>query len=140
MPKQMSRINNSPGVKNHLINHARVSAPWFRFGGLLTQIHLTFIHLQFKRRTDVHTHSRRLDYHPHVHVVMPAASIVAGQRLWRIKTSKGHQSYLFNHNALAKVFRAKLLSAIREAGLDLPACYPKKWVVESGPSVAATKP
>jgi len=61
---------------------------------------------------------------------MPAAAIDAGQRLWRTKTSKGHQSYLFNHNALAKVFRAKLLSAIREAGLELPTCYPKKWVVD----------
>ena len=78
----------------------------------------------------LHTHSRRLDYHPHVHVVMPAAAIDPGQRLWRTKTSKGHQSYLFNHKALAKVFRAKLLGAIRAAGLEMPACYPKKWVVD----------
>ena len=83
---------------------------------------------------------------PHVHVVMPAAAIDA-DKLWRTKTSKGHKSYLFNHKALAKVFRAKLLSAILKAGLELPACYapqgsgkcrnrqervsvPKKWVVD----------
>lgn len=79
----------------------------------------------------LHTHSRRLDYHPHVHVVMPAAAIDANQRLWRTKTSKGNQSaYLFNHKALAKVFRAKLLAGIREAGLDLPVRYPKNWVVD----------
>jgi hypothetical protein len=39
-------------------------------------------------------------------------------------------SYLFNHKALAKVFRAKLLAAIREEDIELPACYPKTWVVD----------
>ena len=77
----------------------------------------------------LHTHSRRLDYHPHVHVVMPAAAIDADERLGRTKISKTDKSYLFNHKALAKVFRAKLLAGIREEGLELPACYPKIWVV-----------
>jgi hypothetical protein len=78
----------------------------------------------------LHTHSRRLDYHPHVHVVMPAAAVDTEKRLWRTKTSQNDKSYLFNHKALAKVFRAKLLAGIREAGLELPACYPKIWVVD----------
>ena len=78
----------------------------------------------------LHTHSRRLDYHPHVHVVMPAAAIDADERLWRTKTGKANKSYLFNHKALAKVFRAKLLEGIREEGLELPPCYPKIWVVD----------
>jgi hypothetical protein len=70
-----------------------------------------------------------LDYHPHVHVVMPAAAIDADERLWRTKISKTDKSYLFNHKALAKMFRAKLLAGIREEGLELPACYPKTWAV-----------
>ncbi len=38
----------------------------------------------------LHTHSRRLDYHPHVHLVMPAAAIDADKRLWRTQRgSKG---------------------------------------------------
>ena len=37
---------------------------------------------------------------------------------------------LFNHKALAKVFRAKLLAAIEAAGLTPPASYPKAWVVD----------
>ena len=65
-----------------------------------------------------------------MHVVMPAAAIDAAERLWRTKTGKANKSYLFNHKALAKVFRAKLLTAIREEGLELPACYPKNWVVD----------
>ena len=78
----------------------------------------------------LHSHSRRLDYHPHVHVVMPAAAIDADERLWRTKTSKANKSYLFNHKALAKAFRAKLLAAIREEDIELPTCYPKTWVVD----------
>jgi hypothetical protein len=81
--------------------------------------------------TVLHTHSRRLDYHPHVHVVMPAAAIDTNKRRWRIKKGKGkNKTYLFNHTALAKVFRAKMLEAIREEGLELPARYPETWVVD----------
>jgi hypothetical protein len=75
----------------------------------------------------LHTHSRRLDYHPHVHCVVPAAAIDTEKRRWRTKSGK---RYLFNHQALAKVFRAKMLEALTEAGLNLPECHPRKWVVD----------
>jgi hypothetical protein len=77
----------------------------------------------------LHTHSRRLDYHPHVHLAMPAAAIDTKRRLWRTKRKQGHANYLFSHKALAKVFRAKMLAAIAQAGLALPARHPGKWVV-----------
>src|SRR3990167_9916493 len=69
----------------------------------------------------LHTHSRRLDYHPHVHLVMPAAALDGEKRLWRTKvgSAKGG-GYLFNHKALAKVFRAKMLAALCREGLTLP--------------------
>jgi len=73
----------------------------------------------------LHTHSRTLDHHPHIHTVIPAACIQKEQRLWRKKEGP----YLFNHKALAKVFRAKLLAALVSEGLSLPARYPKKWIV-----------
>ena len=79
----------------------------------------------------LHTHSRRLDYHPHVHLVMPAAALDAQKRLWRTKTGSANGSrYLFNHRALAKVFRAKLLAALCREGLPLPCHHPEKWVVD----------
>ena len=81
----------------------------------------------------LHTHSRRLDFHPHVHLVMPAAAMDAVNRLWRTKggkTRKNKTGYLFNHKALAKVFRAKLLDAITREGLVLPSHYPETWVVD----------
>ena len=73
-----------------------------------------------------HTHSRRLDFHPHVHLVMPAAAINKKSRQWRVKQAK----YLFNHKALAKVFRGKILAGITQAGFALPVGYPEKWVVD----------
>ena len=74
----------------------------------------------------MHTHSRKLDFHPHIHVVMPGASINKKTKTWKVKAGK----YLFNHKALAKVFRAKMLSAIVDHKLHVPAKCPKKWVVD----------
>lgn len=78
----------------------------------------------------LHTHSRRLDYHPHVHLAMPAAALDTEKRRWRTKTRPRPGRYLFSHKALAKVFRAKMLAAITEAGLTLPARHPERWVVD----------
>lgn len=74
----------------------------------------------------LHTHTRKLNYHPHIHVVMPMTAVNKKQRLWREKQG----NYLFNHEALAKVFRAKLLAGIKQLKLPLPTTYPKEWVVD----------
>jgi len=74
----------------------------------------------------LHTNSRELNFHPHIHVVMPAATIDKSRRLWSKKPGK----YLFNEIALAKVFRAKMLEALVNKHLKLPSCYPKEWVVD----------
>ena len=79
----------------------------------------------------LHTNTRRLDYHPHVHLVIPAAAVDAKQKRWRTKgPRKTKGGYLFNHKALAKVFRAKLLAGIEAAQLALPCRYPTEWVVD----------
>jgi hypothetical protein len=74
----------------------------------------------------LHTHSRALAYHPHIHIVIPAAAMDKARRLWRTKAGK----HLFNHKALAKVFRAKLLAAITLNKLKLPEDCPGQWVVD----------
>ena len=79
----------------------------------------------------LHTNTRQLAFHPPVHLVMPAAAVDGKRRQWRTKqrgTAKA--GYLFNHKALAKVFRAKMLAGIEAAGLTLPRRYPEKWVVD----------
>lgn len=76
----------------------------------------------------LHTHSRRLDFHPHVHLVVPAAAVDAEKRRWRRKRRGKKGTYLFNEKAMAKVFRAKMLAAIEAAGIPLPARYLREWV------------
>ena len=79
----------------------------------------------------LHTHARKPDLHPHVHVAMPAAALDADKGLWRTlrKSPKG-DGYLFNHKALAKVFRAKFLAAVAELGLQASPGVPQEWVVD----------
>ncbi len=76
----------------------------------------------------LHTHSRRLDFHPHVHLVVPAAAVDAAKQRWRCKRRGKNGTCLFNAKAVAKVFRAKMLAAIEAAGIPLPARYPQEWV------------
>ncbi len=74
----------------------------------------------------LHTNSRRLEYHPHIHVVIPGGAVNRGRRCW--KKVKG--KYLFRQTSLAKVFRALFLTGVREAGLLLPQSIPARWVVD----------
>ena len=74
----------------------------------------------------LHTHSRRLDFHPHVHFIVPAGAIDEKQRQWRKKAGK----YLFPHQNLAKVFRAKWFDAMKQQGLTVRATLPSDWVVD----------
>jgi len=74
----------------------------------------------------LHTHSRRLGFHPHIHVVVPGGGIDKRRRQWKKKKGK----FLFYHKALAKVFRARFLKALNESGLTIPKQVPKEWVVD----------
>ncbi len=73
----------------------------------------------------LHTHTRRLDYHPHLHVIVPGAGVDRSRR-WR----KVKGRYLFNGRALGKVFRARFLDGLRRAGFPLPDKSPARWIVQ----------
>ena len=72
----------------------------------------------------LHTHSRQLEYHPHLHVVIPGAALLKKRRQWR----KLKGQYLFNGKALAKVFKARFLETLAASGLAAPAPT-SAWVV-----------
>ncbi|MFV0276403.1 MAG: transposase [Parahaliea sp.] len=72
----------------------------------------------------LHTHTRRLDYHPHVHIVVPGGGIHRSRREWR--GLKG--GYLFNGRALAAAFRGAFLRALVDSGLR-PPNTPRRWIV-----------
>lgn len=73
----------------------------------------------------LHTHSRRLDYHPHIHLIVPGGGINARRNQW----CKLKGKYLFNGNKLAAVFRGRMLDAMAQAGLTYRKT-PKQWVVQ----------
>jgi len=74
----------------------------------------------------LHTHSRRLNFHPHIHIVVPAGGLNTKRQCWINRRGE----FLFPQRNLAKVFRARLLDAIRLSGLSIPDGLPKKWVVD----------
>jgi hypothetical protein len=86
----------------------------------------------------LHTHNRRLDFHPHLHVVVPGGGVDKRRRQWKKKKGK----YLFNKGAMAKVFRARFLAALNGAGLPIPGNIPRKWIVDCscvGKGISALK-
>ena len=74
----------------------------------------------------LHTNTRNLDYHPHVHVLFPAGGVDEKSKQW--KKIKG--KYLFNEKALARVFRARFLHKLNNAGFFIPHNVQKKWIAD----------
>ena len=86
----------------------------------------------------LHTNNRKLDFHPHIHVVVPGGGVDKRRRQWKKKKGK----YLFNQDAMAKVFRASFLTALNKAGFSIPKRVPKEWVVDCtrvGKGISALK-
>ena len=74
----------------------------------------------------LHTHARNLDYHPHIHLVVPAGGISTKEKLWKA----GKRKYLFPVNILRILFREKFLTALRDAKLYYQReLHKRHWVV-----------
>jgi hypothetical protein len=73
----------------------------------------------------LHTHTRRLDYHPHVHLVIPGGGVNVARTEWR----KLKGQYLFNGIALGIAFRGAFLHALSKTGLSIPKT-PQRWVAQ----------
>ena len=71
----------------------------------------------------LHTHSRKNDFHPHVHLIVPIGSLTKNNQ-WKSKRKK----YLFKEKNLAKVFRAKFITEIKSSGLRCQQSYPETWI------------
>ncbi len=74
----------------------------------------------------LHTNSRRLDYHPHVHFIVPNGGFSSDKKYWKQKAGK----YLFNGRKLARVFRAKFIEAMKQKGYTVPKKTPSKWITQ----------
>lgn len=63
----------------------------------------------------LHTWKQDLDYHPHLHCIIPAGGITANNK-WKSSPSNG--DYLFNVEALGVTFKAKMLYYLKQYQKD----------------------
>ena len=87
----------------------------------------------------LHTWTRAMRYHPHVHLLVTAGGLSADGAQWIAPT---HPTYLLPVRALSVIFRAKLCTALKKAGLLEHAPSPvwkKDWVVHAQPAGRGVK-
>jgi Putative transposase/Transposase zinc-binding domain len=88
----------------------------------------------------LHTWTRTLEWHPHVHMLVPAGALAADGRSW-LEPKDRRKPFLVPVRALSERFRGRFLSLARAALADAEPrerlCVPwsKRWVVFSKPAV-----
>ena len=87
----------------------------------------------------LHTWTRAMLYHPHVHLLVTAGGLSADDAQW---IAPKHPAFLVPVRALSVIFRAKLCTALKKAGLleHVPsAVWKKDWVVHAQPAGRGVK-
>lgn len=75
----------------------------------------------------LHTHSRRLDFHPHVHFVIPGIAFRPRQGL----CIHSRDRYLIPERVLNQLFKGKFLFSLKQLALSFDTTlYQKDWVVD----------
>jgi hypothetical protein len=80
----------------------------------------------------LHTWTRTLEWHPHVHLLVPGGGLAEDGRTWRTVCRPGRRDFLVPVHALGKLFRGRFLHLARRAlpevrFPDVP--WGKHWVV-----------
>jgi hypothetical protein len=76
----------------------------------------------------LHTWTRQLEYHPHVHFIVPGGGLNKQGSEW---TGSG-AAFFVPTRPLSTIYRAKLVDLLRGAGIDVPNCvWETDWVVHS---------
>jgi hypothetical protein len=84
----------------------------------------------------LHTWGRQLQWHPHIHYIVPGGGLRSDGRKWRRCRDP---RYFLPQAALAAAFRARLEAALRAAAPDLhaaipDACWHGPWIVDVQPA------
>ena len=77
----------------------------------------------------LHTWTRTLEYHPHVHLLVTAGGLTVDGTAW---IRPAHSRFLMPGYVLAELFRAKMRDALTQAGLAAsiaPAVWHRRWTV-----------
>jgi Putative transposase/Transposase zinc-binding domain len=82
----------------------------------------------------LHTWTRAMLYHPHVHLLVTAGGLSADGTQW---VAAKHRAFLVPVRALSVIFRAKVCAGLRRAGLldhVPPQVWTTPWVVHAQPA------
>jgi hypothetical protein len=82
----------------------------------------------------LHTWTRALLYHPHVHLIVTAGGLSVDRTQW---IAPKHPAFLVPVKALSVLVRAKMCAAVKRAGLleeVAPAVWTTPWVVHAQPA------
>jgi hypothetical protein len=86
----------------------------------------------------LHTWTRTLAYHPHVHCLVPAGGVSADRTQWQ----PARRSYLVPVQALSQLFRGVFRALVRQERPDLTipeSVWTKGWVVYCKPALQGTE-
>jgi hypothetical protein len=74
----------------------------------------------------LHTWTRQLEYHPHIHFIVPGGGLKDDE--WK----ESRADFFIHCKPLGIIFRAKLMEELKKAGLAPPAsAWKKEWVIDS---------
>jgi rubrerythrin len=75
----------------------------------------------------LHTWTRQLEYHPHVHFIVPGGGLNKDGDKWIASGT----AFFVPAKPLGKIFRAKFIALLKKEGLDVPAVvWDPDWVVD----------
>jgi hypothetical protein len=87
----------------------------------------------------LHTWTRALIFHPHVHCLVPGGGMAPDHKSWL----PARDGFLVPVTALSPIFRAKFVALARKKlpGIDFPqSIWEKDWVVYTKPAVQGSEP
>ncbi len=75
----------------------------------------------------LHTWTRQLEYHPHVHFIVPGGGLSKDGTEWKASGA----AFFVHAKPLSKIYRAMFIDELKKAGLDVPPCvWDPGWVVD----------
>ena len=75
----------------------------------------------------LHTWTRMLEYHPHVHFIVPGGGIDKEGKEWKASSA----AFFVHAKPLSKIYRAKFIELLKKEGLEVPPCvWDPDWVVD----------
>ncbi len=75
----------------------------------------------------LHTWTRQLEYHPHVHFIVPGGGLSKDGGEWKASSA----AFFVHAKPLSRIYRARFIELLEKEGLAVPACaWKPDWVVD----------